>query len=125
MRLQGGIPDLPAAATSVLRDWNAGKIPFFTTPPKTLPSTAKPSANDIIIPLKSKSNGAADSGMDIEPEVVAPAQDAILTGLGEAFDLDGLFASGGGEWAGEEGERVVNGENGVEEVAAMPIDEEG
>eukprot|EP01114_Cavostelium_apophysatum_P014136 TRINITY_DN3586_c0_g1_i1.p1 TRINITY_DN3586_c0_g1~~TRINITY_DN3586_c0_g1_i1.p1 ORF type:complete len:602 (-),score=241.89 TRINITY_DN3586_c0_g1_i1:30-1835(-) len=31
---KGGVADLKAAARSVLQDWNAGKIPFFTVPPK-------------------------------------------------------------------------------------------
>jgi len=32
---KGGIPDMAAAARVVLRDWNSGKIPFYTLPPKT------------------------------------------------------------------------------------------
>lgn len=31
--LKGGIPDKIQAARSVIRDWNSGKIPFFTKPP--------------------------------------------------------------------------------------------
>ncbi|CAG8519558.1 12745_t:CDS:2 [Ambispora gerdemannii] len=30
---KGGIPDLKAAAKSILQDWNFGKIPFYTKPP--------------------------------------------------------------------------------------------
>jgi len=30
---KGGVPDVPAAAISILRAWNDGKIPFFTIPP--------------------------------------------------------------------------------------------
>jgi nuclear GTP-binding protein len=33
--LKGGIPDKVAAARAVLRDWNQGKIPYYTPPPKT------------------------------------------------------------------------------------------
>jgi len=32
--LKGGIPDKVAAARAVLRDWNSGKIPYFTAAPK-------------------------------------------------------------------------------------------
>ena len=32
--LKGGIPDKVGAARSVLKDWNTGKIPFYTVPPK-------------------------------------------------------------------------------------------
>eukprot|EP00553_Chaetoceros_curvisetus_P000055 CAMPEP_0204624354 /NCGR_PEP_ID=MMETSP0717-20131115/10103_1 /ASSEMBLY_ACC=CAM_ASM_000666 /TAXON_ID=230516 /ORGANISM="Chaetoceros curvisetus" /LENGTH=531 /DNA_ID=CAMNT_0051639717 /DNA_START=32 /DNA_END=1627 /DNA_ORIENTATION=+ len=31
--LKGGIPDKVMAARAVLRDWNSGKIPFYTRPP--------------------------------------------------------------------------------------------
>lgn len=31
--LKGGIPDKKAAARAVLRDWNSGKIPYYTVPP--------------------------------------------------------------------------------------------
>jgi len=32
--LKGGIPDKVAAARMVLKDWNTGKIPYYTVPPK-------------------------------------------------------------------------------------------
>lgn len=31
---KGGIPDMVASAKVILADWNAGKIPYFTNPPK-------------------------------------------------------------------------------------------
>ncbi|KAI8913542.1 P-loop containing nucleoside triphosphate hydrolase protein [Gorgonomyces haynaldii] len=31
---RGGIPDLNSAARSVIQDWNQGRIPFYTIPPK-------------------------------------------------------------------------------------------
>ena len=33
--LKGGIPDKKTAAKVVLKDWNSGKIPFYTTPTET------------------------------------------------------------------------------------------
>jgi nuclear GTP-binding protein len=36
--LPGGTPNLEAAATQVLRDWNSGKIPYFTPVPEFHPS---------------------------------------------------------------------------------------
>ncbi len=33
--LKGGIPDRVAAGRIVLKDWNAGRVPFFTLPPET------------------------------------------------------------------------------------------
>lgn len=37
--LKGGIPDKVAAARAVLKDWNSGKIPYFTSPPKAVSTT--------------------------------------------------------------------------------------
>jgi nuclear GTP-binding protein len=34
--LKGGIPDKEAAARAVLKDWNNGKIPYYTAPPKNV-----------------------------------------------------------------------------------------
>ncbi|KAI9142018.1 P-loop containing nucleoside triphosphate hydrolase protein [Paraphysoderma sedebokerense] len=31
---KGGVPDLEAAAKTILQDWNSGKIPYYTVPPK-------------------------------------------------------------------------------------------
>lgn len=31
---KGGVPDMPAAARLVLKDWSQGKIPYFTSPPE-------------------------------------------------------------------------------------------
>lgn len=35
---KGGVPDLENAARAILSDWNAGRIPFFTTPPASGPA---------------------------------------------------------------------------------------
>jgi len=40
--LKGGIPDKVGAARNVLRDWNQGKIPYYTVPPRDAePDVAK------------------------------------------------------------------------------------
>jgi len=40
--LKGGIPDKIGAARSVLKDWNQGKIPYYTVPPKDVePNVSK------------------------------------------------------------------------------------
>ena len=31
--MKGGVPDKIAAARAVLKDWNEGKIPYYTAPP--------------------------------------------------------------------------------------------
>lgn len=33
--LKGGVPDKVSAARTVIRDWNGGKIPYYTMPPET------------------------------------------------------------------------------------------
>ena len=38
-RSQGGTPDLLSTARSILRDWNANKIPYFSIPPVVHPSS--------------------------------------------------------------------------------------
>jgi nuclear GTP-binding protein len=32
---KGGVPDCEAAAKSILQDWNAGRISFYTVPPES------------------------------------------------------------------------------------------
>ena len=34
--LKGGVPDKVSAARTVIRDWNGGKIPYYTMPPETM-----------------------------------------------------------------------------------------
>ncbi len=105
---QGGIPDLEAAATMILRDWNAGRIPYHTQPPLIHPS-ARPQG-DTRIAVESDTmavDGTVNDG------------DAILNGLGAAFDLEGLFNLGGELKEGEETWLPQGG--GMED---MPIDEE-
>lgn len=91
---RGGIPDLEGSAVSVLRDWNSGKIPFFTTPPSVHPSSA-PSAPSAQAPVV--------EGGDVEMEGEQVGAAKILNTLSEAFSLDGLFDNMGDEaaWAGE------------------------
>ena len=46
----GGVPDLAAAATQVMRDWNNSKIPYYSSPPAIHPSqipSAAPGAENV------------------------------------------------------------------------------
>lgn len=135
---QGGIPDLIAAATAILRDWNAGKIPYHTQPPKIHPSANPTKETELTAPVP-------EGEMQVESaQGGQQGGDAILSGLGQAFDLDGLFASfGGGEfdddeeaWEDEapalepqpieEDEDVDGVDLGIDDVdePEMPVDEE-
>ncbi len=44
--LKGGIPDKVTAARTVIRDWNSGKIPYFTRPPSIKEENNKIVQND-------------------------------------------------------------------------------
>jgi len=61
--LKGGIPDKVMAARTVLRDWNSGKIPYYTRPP-TVDQTTSSSA------------------------VIEAGDVKIVSGFGEKFDVN-------------------------------------
>ena len=48
--LKGGVPDKVGAARAVLRDWNSGKIPYYTPPPRDTQKTTR--ANDAVVVSK-------------------------------------------------------------------------
>ncbi|ORX33638.1 P-loop containing nucleoside triphosphate hydrolase protein [Kockovaella imperatae] len=83
---KGGIPDLEGSAVSVLRDWNSGKIAYYTKPPAVHPSSAPQQHGDIAM----------------DGDQVGDAK--ILTTLSEAFTLEGLLDQAGDEaaWEGHE-----------------------
>eukprot|EP00566_Odontella_aurita_P006124 CAMPEP_0113568308 /NCGR_PEP_ID=MMETSP0015_2-20120614/23778_1 /TAXON_ID=2838 /ORGANISM="Odontella" /LENGTH=564 /DNA_ID=CAMNT_0000470837 /DNA_START=61 /DNA_END=1755 /DNA_ORIENTATION=+ /assembly_acc=CAM_ASM_000160 len=62
-KLKGGIPDKVGAARTVLRDWNAGKIKFYTSPPDA--------------GMDDDEGGASAGGVDA----------TIVSSFGEAFDV--------------------------------------
>lgn len=71
---KGGIPDIRGAARTVLGDWTAGRIKYYTVVPEI--------------------SGEGED-LSMEPvstvEAALPAGDAILTELAPEFDLDSLF----------------------------------
>ncbi|WVQ78714.1 hypothetical protein IAT38_000801 [Cryptococcus sp. DSM 104549] len=96
---KGGIPDLEGSAVSILRDWNSGKIAYFTVPPK-FHASSMPGPTPAGPPGQTVVEGAGDVAM--EGEKVGDAK--ILATLSEAFTLDGLFDNfnDGAAWEGEE-----------------------
>lgn len=117
---KGGVPDLEAAAVTILRDWNAGKIPFFTRPPAVHPSAYDKEKDRSTAQVTGEGEG---DGMSVD-DGGNNGGDAILKGMSEAFDLDGLLAlTNGAEFDGE----VEDEENATEATGlpmSMPIDEE-
>ena len=94
---QGGLPDITGSAKSVIRDWTAGRIPYYTVPPP-LP-TAAPLSND--------------TPMDTPVET----SDAIVGSFAPEFDLDALFKSAD--------EEALDGLKGVKESKGVAMKKGG
>lgn len=77
---KGGIPDLVGTARSILRDWNAGRIPYYTVPPEVPQGATASSSSTSAATNKSMLTTSADVGSA-----------AIVSTLAPEFDLDGLF----------------------------------
>lgn len=115
---QQGIPNLEAAAVMVLRNWNDGKIPFYTTAPLTTTSVVNTGSNGAAVE-------SAGAGMQVDDS--ANSGDAILSGFSAAFDLDGLLANFGGTGEYDEEEDAALLAKDIESAAgaqAIPIDTE-
>lgn len=105
---KGGIPDLEASAVQVLRDWNSGKIPYFTKPPAV-------HASSMPAPVVE----GADAAM--EGEQVGDAK--LLTKLSSAFTIDGLFDNLADEaaWDGDDGDFQPDAMEEEQEVPAPVV----
>jgi nuclear GTP-binding protein len=75
---EGGIPDLKAAARVVLTDWNNGRIPYFTSPPKREENKEHAGAEIV-------GNWSAEFDAD---KVFAAEQSTVIAGLPENEDED-------------------------------------
>jgi len=73
--LKGGIPDKIGAARSVLKDWNQGKIPYYTVPPQD-------AAPDV-----SKGGAVIVSSFGAEFDL-SEFDDAVLSSLKESDEMD-------------------------------------
>lgn len=69
---QGGLPDIAGTARTIIRDWTAGRIPFYTIPPALPIATA----------------AQPTSAMATEDK-----SDQVLSQFSAEFDLDALFKS--------------------------------
>lgn len=88
---RGGIPDLEAAALSILRDWNEGKIPFYTLPPLNVDNLAKKSTVEVVDSLGDDFDidGLEQGISDRMTEVLSAEED---TPAMESLDADGNTA---------------------------------
>ena len=98
--LKGGIPDKVAAARAVLRDWNSGKIPYYTPAPKNVPLTTH---NDALIVsqftkafditkydeelMKSLKNSDEMDFVELDPEVEVEGEEEMTEETQEVIDF--------------------------------------
>jgi len=116
--LKGGIPDKVAAARAILKDWNSGKIPFYTPPPKTLGTPDV--ADDAMI--------VSTFGKEFDLEKF---DEQVLSGLKDSDEMDFVQLDGGNsaekmeldEKRKRQAIRVLAGEGGDSE--SMDEDSDG
>ncbi|CAH7671226.1 nucleolar GTP-binding protein 2 [Phakopsora pachyrhizi] len=77
---KGGIPDLEGSARGVLRDWNMGRIPYYTVPPE--------------LPKQNTLSDSVTCSTDV-------GQSKIVKEFAEEFDLESIFRSADSEALGE------------------------
>ncbi|KAF4122529.1 nuclear GTP-binding protein [Geosmithia morbida] len=87
---RGGVPNLSAAAMTVVTDWRDGRIQGWVQPPVL----AVASSDD-----KSKSSAAKSSAVD--DDAVVPDQKEIVTEWAAEFKLDGLWGDDGDNTDGD------------------------
>jgi len=75
---KGGIPDKISAAKMVLKDWNAGKVPYYTPPP-----TAEEHAERVVETRSAMIVSEFGKVFD-----VAKMDETLLSGLGEQDEMD-------------------------------------
>lgn len=104
--LKGGVPDKIGAARSVLKDWNSGKIPYYTVPPQD-------SAPDV-----SKGGAVIVSSFGAEFDLSA-FDDEVLGSLKESDEIDFVELVNENEEESERSKELAsylrNGDDGMEE----------
>jgi nuclear GTP-binding protein len=103
---RGGVPDALAAARMVLTDWNTGKIPFFTMPPRRGDGTHEQAA--VVAAFSADFDVAALNSAVISAEAAAggAAGAAFMQLPGEADAALGAWAPAGDE---EDGAQPMEG----------------
>ncbi|KAK4056215.1 nuclear GTP-binding protein nug1 [Microbotryomycetes sp. JL221] len=88
---KGGVPDIEGTARSVVRDWVAGRIPYYTSPPSAAQTSAlEKAAQEQTTPMGTVTSADVGSA-------------SLHTELAPAFDLDALFGEADALVFGEEG----------------------
>jgi len=82
--LKGGIPDKIGAARAVLKDWNQGKIPYYTVPPANAAPEVQKGGATIV--------GSFAAAFDL-----SKYDDQVLSSLKESDEMDFVQMSAGGD----------------------------
>lgn len=121
---KGGVPDLESSAVQVLRDWNTGKIAYYTTPPAVHHSMLLRAAH------AKAPTGPVVEGSAIRYEAEAGMQTgdaAIVKEFAPAFDLGGLMGDADREVFDEIEKEAMDVEAGLgeeDEIEAPLADDE-
>lgn len=81
--LKGGIPDKMMAARLVIRDWNQGKIPYYSTPPTTEVEMGDSSASATDAKIVSKFSEEFDVS-----KIMAAHDRELMEGLEDVDEMD-------------------------------------
>ncbi|TDL23440.1 hypothetical protein BD410DRAFT_787277 [Rickenella mellea] len=113
---KGGTPDILSAAKQVIQDWNSQKIPFFSVPPNVHPSSVPTT-------VSAESSAKYGLGTNIAPGAEDVGQAQIVTQLGPAFDLGGLFNQADAGAFGTIDAEMMDGEQPADEPVEMESDD--
>ncbi len=90
--LKGGVPDRTAAARVLLRDWNTGKVPFYTKPPAEAAESMVAGEAQLVGALGQEFEVLLQEGDTKVMEFLGQQQQAAAGAAGRGFVA---FASGG------------------------------
>ncbi|KAM0792755.1 hypothetical protein ACM66B_002529 [Microbotryomycetes sp. NB124-2] len=110
---KGGVPDLNGTAKSVVRDWVAGRIPYYTSPPTAAQTSAsQTAAQNVNQPLGTVTSADVGSA-------------TLHTEFAPAFDLAALFGEADALAFGDNGEAgsAVQGK-GVKMTESIDVEPE-
>ncbi|KAJ3343391.1 hypothetical protein HDU93_008756 [Gonapodya sp. JEL0774] len=122
---KGGVPDTDSAARMVLRDWNGGRIPYYTVPPSENATDTSLHADASIVEKWSKEFELPEI-VEVEKEGLT-AKGTFLEGKGVPFagglggDLEVDMEGGNGE----EEEEEMSSAGSDDEADVMDEDDEG
>ncbi|KAI8840028.1 P-loop containing nucleoside triphosphate hydrolase protein [Chytriomyces cf. hyalinus JEL632] len=106
---KGGMPDLENTARSVLQDWNAGRVPFYTLPPLTTGLAVTTHVESSLVTAWS-----AEFSM---PEIVAVEEEELIRSTGTRDTMGRMVAlkSSSGVVEGDLEEGVADEESDMDE----------